>query len=135
MSATPPTPSARPRAVNIGFWCWITADILSAAFGLLLITTSSPVFIKAVGVLLLLVGVGHGFLAGRARRGDKRFAYAGVGLSLATVAVLAVLLLFVFGPALSAILIVTVVMALMITGSASMQGKPAQAWFDSEGVN
>ena len=131
MSATPPTPLSRPRAVNVAFGCWVAADILTAALGLLLISSPAPVFIRAAGGLLIVVGLAHGFLAGRARRGNKRFEYAGVALSLASVAFLAVLLLF--GASLVAVVIVAAIMALTITGSAMMQGKPAQAWFDGEG--
>jgi hypothetical protein len=135
MSATSPKSSSRPRVVNIAFGCWVAADILTAAFGLLMITSDVPpsahAFIRAVGVLLVVVGVAHGFLAGRARGGNKRFAYAGVGLSLATVAFLALLMLF--GASIIGIAMVALIMALMITGSALTQGKPAQAWFGSEG--
>jgi hypothetical protein len=133
MSATPPTPLSRPRAVNVAFGCWVAADILTAALGLLLISSPAPVFIRAAGGLLIVVGLAHGFLAGRARSGNKRFEYAGVALSLASVAFLAVLLLFFFGASVVAIVIVATIMALTITGSAMMQGKPAQAWFDGEG--
>jgi uncharacterized membrane protein YjgN (DUF898 family) len=131
MSATPPTPLSRPRAVNVAFGCWVAADVLTAALGLLLISSPAPVFIRAAGGLLIVVGLAHGFLAGRARGGNKRFEYAGVALSLASVAFLAVLLLF--GASLVAVVIVAAIMALTITGSAMMQGKPAQAWFDGEG--
>ena len=131
MSATPPTPTTRPRAVNVAFGCWVAADILTAAFGLLMISMLTPTFLRAVGGLLVVVGVAHGFLAGRTRTGNKRFAYAGVALALATVAFLAVLLLF--GASIIGIAIVAVIMILLITGSALIQGKPAQAWFDSEG--
>lgn len=109
----------------------MAADVLTAAFGLLLITSSAPVFVKSAGGLLIAVGLAHGFLAGRARGGSKRFEHAGVALSLASVALLAILLLF--GASLIAILIVAAIMILTITGSAMMQGKPAQAWFDGEG--
>jgi hypothetical protein len=130
MSATPPTPLNRPRVVNVAFGCWVAADVLTAALGLLLITSPAPVFIRSAGGLLIAVGLAHGFLAGRARSGSKRFEYAGVALSLASVALLAILLLF--GASLIAIIIVATIMILTITGSAMMQGKPAQAWFDGE---
>src|ERR1700710_3159354 len=115
MSATPPTPTTRPRAVNVAFGCWVAGDVLTAALGLLLITSPAPTFIRAAGGLIIAVALAHGFLAGRARKGYKRFAYAGVGLSLAAIAFLAVLLLF--GASLVAILIVATIMILMITGS------------------
>jgi uncharacterized membrane protein YjgN (DUF898 family) len=130
MSATSPTPLSRPRVVNAAFGCWVAADVLTAALGLLLITSPAPMFIRAAGGLLIAVGLAHGFLAGRARGGNKRFEYAGVALSLASVALLALLLLF--GASLIAIVIVATIMILTIAGSAMMQGKPAQAWFDGE---
>jgi hypothetical protein len=111
----------------------VAADILTAAFGLLMVSQShAPIFLRAVGALLVVVGVAHGFLAGRARRGNKRFAHAGVGLSLATVAFLAVLLVRILGAAILSVAFVAAIMALTIAGSAMMQGKPAQAWFDEE---
>jgi hypothetical protein len=133
MSATPPTPTTRPRAVNVAFGCWVAADILAAAMGLLMVASQGPVpvFIRAVGGLLVVVGVAHGYLAGRTRRGAKRFAYAGVGLAMATVVFLAVTILFGAFQFLG-ILVIAVIMVLMITGSALIQGKTAQAWFDSE---
>lgn len=134
MSATPPTSSGRPRIVNIAFWSWIAADVLLAAFGLLMATSSVPadqqVFIRSVGGLLVVVGVTHGFLVGRARQGNQRYAYAAVGLAMATVALLAVLLLF--GASFVGILLVAVIMILMITGASLVRGKAIQAWFDSE---
>ncbi len=41
------------------------------------------------------MGLAQGYLAGRARKGMKRFASAGVGLAMASVAFLAALLLLV----------------------------------------
>lgn len=130
MSGTPVTPPIRPRAVNVAFWCWLAGDILTAAFGLLLITSPAPIFIRAVGGLVVVIGVAHGFLTGRTRSGKKRFAYAGVALAMTTVVFMAVLLLF--GASLIGILIVAVIMILMITGSSLIRGKTAQAWLDSK---
>jgi hypothetical protein len=134
MSATPPTPTTRPRAVNVAFGCWVAADVLTAALGMLLISLGAQVFFYAAGGLLVAVGLAHGFLAGRARSGDKRFERAGVALALATVVLLAVLLL-VGAVQLVGVLIVATIMILMITGSAMMQGKVSQAWFDSEAAS
>jgi uncharacterized membrane protein YjgN (DUF898 family) len=130
MSPTPVTPSSRPRAVNVAFWCWLAADVLTAAFGLLLITSPAPTFIRAVGGLIVVVGVAHGFLTGQTRSGKKRFAFAAVALAMTTVAFMAVLLLF--GASLVGILIVAVIMILMIAGSSLVRGKAAQAWLDDE---
>jgi hypothetical protein len=130
MSATSPTSQSRPRAVNVAFGCWVAADVLIAALGLLMISLGSQAFFYGAGGLLVVVGVAHGFLAGRARGGDKRFANAAVGLSLATVPVLAVLLLL-GAVQLAGALIVAAIMILTITGSRVVRGKAAQAWFDS----
>jgi len=130
MSATPPAPPSRPRVVNLAFWCWLAADVLTAAFGLLVITTVAPPFFRMIGGLMVVVGLAHGFLVGRARKGNQRFAFAAVGLALATVAMLGVLLLF--GASLLGIVFVAAIMALMIAGSVLIQRKPAQAWFQGE---
>jgi len=133
MSATPVTPPSRPRAVNVAFRCWLVGDVLTAAFGLLLITSPAPAFIRAVGGLTVAVGVAHGFLTGRTRQGQRRYAYAGVALAMTTVAFLAVLLLF--GASLVGILIVAAIIILMIAGSALIRGKTAQGWLDDEAAS
>src|SRR4051794_38992001 len=132
MSAPPPMPSGRPRIVDGAFWCWLAAAVLLVAFGMLMATQQSASiapFFRIVGVLLAIVGLAHGYLAGRARRQNGRFARAGVGLAMATVALLTVLLLF--GSSLLGILFVAVIMILMITGSVLMQRGPAQEWFEA----
>src|SRR3981189_1068531 len=93
MSATPPAPSNRPRIVDAAFWCWLAAAVLTAALGLLMATQNAPLFFRLAGVLLVVVGVAQGYLAGRARKRQLRFASAGVGLAMSSVAFLAVLLL------------------------------------------
>jgi hypothetical protein len=132
MSATPPVPSGRPRIVDVAFWCWLAAAALLVAFGMLMATQQSASiapFFRIAGVLLAVVGLAHGYLAGRARKQNGRFASAGVGLAMATVALLTVLLLF--GSSLLGILFVAVIMILMITGSVLMQRAPAQEWFEA----
>ena len=63
----------------------------------------------------------------------KRFANAGVGLAMATVAYLAVLLVL-GGVAVLGVLIVAVIMILLITGSVLMQRAASQQWFDGQAV-
>jgi hypothetical protein len=127
MSATPPVPPGRPRIVDVAFWCWLAAAVFTAALGLFLASQNIPTFYRAAGVLLVVVGLAHGFLAGRARKHQSRFASAGVALAMAAVAFLAVLLLFGAVGVATAIAI----MALMITGSILMQRKSAQEWFEA----
>jgi hypothetical protein len=132
MSATPPVPSKRPRIVDAAFWCWIAAAALTALLGLLMATqsaASTAPFFRLAGVLLVVVGLGHGYVAGRARKGQLRFASAGVGLAMSSVAFLAVLLLF--GSSIVGIIFVAAIMILMITGSVLIQRGSAQEWFEA----
>lgn len=132
MSATPPAPPSRPRTVDVAFWCWLAAAVLTAALGLLMATQgadSSPLFFRLAGGLLVVVGLAHGYLAGRARKGQSRFASAGVGLAMASVAFLAVLLLF--GSSILGIAFVATIMVLMITGSVLIQRGSAQEWLEA----
>jgi hypothetical protein len=132
MSATSPAPSNRPRIVDAAFWCWLAAAVLTAALGLLMATQSSAstlLFFRLAGGVLVVVGLAHGYLAGRAHKGQLRFASAGVGLAMASVAFLAVLLLF--GSSILGIIFVAAIMALMITGSVLIQRGPAQEWFEA----
>jgi hypothetical protein len=132
MSATPPAPSNRPRIVDAAFWCWLAAAVLTAVLGLLMVTqatANTPLFFRLAGALLVVVGLAQGFLAGRARKRQLRFASAGVGLAMSSVAFLAVLLLF--GSSILGIVVVAVIMILMITGSVLIQRGSAQEWFEA----
>ena len=128
MSAASPEPSNRPRNIEIGFWCWFGGAILVALLGLLTLGQGGFVFVYVVGALLVGVGLAMGFLAGRARRGQERFASAGAGLAMASVAFLAVLLLL--GAGIAAIVIVAVAMVLMITGTVQMRSAKSREWFE-----
>ncbi len=128
-----PVPASRPRTITAAFWCWVAAGVLTAAFGMLLATQSSPgtpLFVQLAGVLFVGVGLAQGYLAGRARKGQKRFARAGVGLAMASVILLAALLLF--GASILGIAIVAAIMILLITGSALNQRATSQQWFDAQ---
>jgi hypothetical protein len=129
MSATPPAPSSRPRTVDAAFWCWLVGAILTAALGMLIASQDSALFIRGAGVILVVVGLAQGYLAGRMRKGQTRFASAGVGLAMASVAFLAVLILF-GGKPLGA-LVVAVIMVLLIAGSVLIQRGSAQKWLES----
>ncbi|MDT5339722.1 MAG: hypothetical protein QOD90_5227 [Mycobacterium sp.] len=125
--------SSRPRTVTTAFWCWVVAAVLTAAFGMLLatqITAGTPLFIQLAGVLLVVVGLAQGYLAGRARKGLKRLASAGVGLAMASVVLLAALLLF--GASVLGVVIVAAIMILLITGSAATLRPSSQRWYDSQ---
>src|SRR5262245_14244701 len=88
-----PDPSGRPRTVDGAYFSWLAGAVLTAALGLLFLTYPVSAY-KLVGILLLLVGLALGFLAGRARRRDPRFARAAVALAMAAVAFQALIVLF-----------------------------------------
>ena len=131
MPTSPAPDVARPRSVSVAFWCWLAAATLTAAFGMLVATFTTSLFFQVAGVILIVVGLAQGYLAGRARSGSKRFASAGVGLALASVAYLVVLLLL-GGFAVLGVLVVAVIMGLLITGSAMTQRATSQQWFDGQ---
>jgi hypothetical protein len=127
-----PEPSGRPRTVDGAFYSWITGAIVTAAMGLLMI--SYPVMAyKLVGILLVLVGLALGFLAGRARKRDPRFARAALALAMSSVAFLALVLLFLPIPIGVLILIGVAVLAL-IAGSFLTQRPASQAWLYPDGA-
>jgi hypothetical protein len=128
-----PQPAVRPRSITTTFWCWVAAAVLTAAFGMLLATQTTkgtPLFVQLAGLLFVVVGLAQGFLAGRARNGRKRLASAGVGLAMASIVLLAMLLLF--GASVLGIAIVAAIMILLITGSAMNQRPTSQQWYDSQ---
>ncbi|MDP9167284.1 MAG: hypothetical protein M3O32_14670 [Actinomycetota bacterium] len=133
MPDSPPPDSSRPRTVTAAFWCWLVSAVMVVAFGMLVATFTTALFFQVAGVILIVVGLAQGYLAGRARSGSKRFASAGVGLALASVAYLVVLLLL-GGFAVLGVLVVAVIMGLLITGSAMTQRATSQQWFDGQAV-
>jgi hypothetical protein len=132
-----PTPQSssvgRPRTVTVAFWCWVVAAVLTAAFGMLVATQPDPrvpLVIRGAGGFLVVVGLAQAYLAGQARKGRLRFAYAALGLAMITVVFVALLLLF--GASVIGILFVAVIMALLITGSVMSQRPTSQRWYDSQ---
>jgi hypothetical protein len=126
--APPPLPdaNARPRAVDTAFWCWLVAAVLTAALGL--ITASQGAY--GIGGLLVAAGLAQGYLAGRTRRGDVRFARAATGLALATVVLLALLLVFAVDPrSLVLVIAIPIMMVLLIVGAVLLRREPVRAWF------
>jgi hypothetical protein len=126
-------PVERPRSVAAAFWCWVTAAVLTAAFGMLVASMSIAAFFRFAGVILVLVGLAQGYLAGRARKGQERFASAAVGLAMASVAVLAVLLILGVA-AILGVVVVAVIMILLITGAVMSQRPTSQQWYATQGV-
>jgi hypothetical protein len=121
-------PGSRPRTITVAFWCWVAAAVLTAAQGLWLLSQPVPLFFMLAGVLLVIVGLAQGYLAGQARKGRKRLGSASVGLALATVLILIMLLVLQAG----GVVTVAVIMILLITGSAFNQRPASQQWYDSQ---
>jgi hypothetical protein len=141
MAATIP----RPRIVEVAFWSWLAGAVLLIVGGLLSVTisfdtvrsavTSSVsndqvrsflMFYRGAGVICVVIGVAIGYLAGRTRRGNKRFRRAAVALSLASVVLLAAAALLI-GLPLPALLATI----LLIVGAGVITRPTASAWFDA----
>ncbi|MCW2593685.1 MAG: hypothetical protein JWQ86_6112 [Mycobacterium sp.] len=123
------SPVDRPRSVIAAFWCWVVAAVLTAALGLFVISLSAVLYARVGGAILLVVGLALGFVVGRARNGQVRFAYAGVGLAMSSVLYLALLILTRGVGVIPA----AVVMILLITGAVSITRPAAQDWFAAIG--
>jgi hypothetical protein len=142
MAATNP----RPRTVEVAFWSWLAGAVLLIVGGLFSVTISFDTvrssaassvsndqlrsfltFYRGVGVICVLLGLAIGYLAGRTRRGDKRFRRAAVALSLASVVLLAVAALLI-GLPLPALLATV----LLIIGAGTITRPTASAWFDAQ---
>lgn len=131
---TPPAPpgsDGRPGTVNAAYYCWLAGASVTAAMGLLMLTYPVTAY-KMVGVVLLGVGLGLGFLAGRARRGDPRFSRAALGLAMGSVAFLALILLFLPIP-IGVVGLIAVAVVALIAGSVLNQRPASSAWYYPEG--
>lgn len=126
-----PSPEGRPRTVDGAFYSWMTGAVVTAAMGLLMISYPVSAY-KLIGVLLVLVGLGLGFLAGRARKRDPRFSRAAVALAMAAVAFLALVVLFLPMP-IGVLGLTALAVIALIAGSVLNQRAAAQAWYNPEG--
>jgi uncharacterized membrane protein len=121
------SPTDRPQTVTAAFWCWVVAAVLTAALGLFVITLTHLLYVQVAAVILLLVGLAQGYLAGQMRKGLLRFAYAGVGLAMASVLYLAALTLI--GGV--GVIPAAVIMILLIVGAVLVRREEALAWLES----
>jgi heme A synthase len=113
MTAPPPVPATRPRAVQIAFWTSIAGAVLLFVGGMLAITRSyeqlRAAFASSVtddqvhqalathrgaGICYVVTGTVLALLAGRTRNGDPRFRRALVALSVVIVVLLAAATVF-----------------------------------------
>lgn len=90
-----PPPAPRPRVVTAAFWCWAVASVMLMVGGLIVASVNLPVPLRVTGVLTALAGAALAFVAARVRTGgDVRFRRAAVALSLATIALVALMSVF-----------------------------------------
>jgi Na+/citrate or Na+/malate symporter len=122
-----PAPVDRPRAVTVAFWCWVVAAIVAVLAGLMVASLAKELYVQVGAGILIVVGLAQGYLAGRTRNGQMRFAYAGAGLALASVLYLAVLILT--GGV--GVIPAAVIMILMITGAVLVRREEALTWLES----
>ncbi|HZQ31926.1 MAG TPA: hypothetical protein VFB19_09340 [Mycobacterium sp.] len=115
----------RPRIVDVAFGLWLVAAVLLIADGLWLVWVAVPAFYRGAGGIFVAAGLAVAFLAGRTRRGDKRFQRALVALSLA-LSLLLVLFVLRGGPLLGAI-----IAAVLIAGAVLITRSSADHWFDA----
>ncbi len=136
----------RPRTVEVAFWSWVASAILlvlggmrgvSTGFGTLRGSVSASVtddqvhsllnLVRWTGGIYIALGIAVGFLAGRTRKGDKRFRRASVALSFAIVALVVLCaVLLGFMPPLAPLAVITLLVAAIAATRDS-----ASAWFDT----
>ncbi|HZA10828.1 hypothetical protein [Mycobacterium sp.] len=124
MTATHP----RPRIVDAALWSWLAAAALLVLGGLLIATLTdsrAPGFFRGAGAVFAVSGLALGYLAGRTRRGDKRFRRATVALTLALTVLLTLFALYTMG-----FLWLLIIVAL-ITGTTLATRAAATEWFDT----
>jgi hypothetical protein len=137
----------RPRIVDAAFWCWVAAAVLLFLGGLLEMTlvkfsdlrnaypASVPdsdvkslfTYYRGVATICMVLGLAIGYLAGRTRRGDKRFRRATVALSVAGVVLLLAAKVLLGGVSLLAVLAVIPLLVAIVAATRDS----ASAWFDA----
>lgn len=120
MSANP-----RPRSVQIAFWAWVAAAVVLVLFGMWLIASTAPLFVRGVGVILAISALAIGYLAARTRLGDKRFRRAAVALALTLSVLIALLATMSMRP------LWLLPMVLLLAGAFAATRSTTDAWFDT----
>ncbi|MGH3725640.1 MAG: hypothetical protein ACRDUS_16145 [Mycobacterium sp.] len=144
---TPEQP--RPRIVDVAFWFWVLSAAALFLNGLAGVAqrydavraaakpelTDEQVrnfvtYFRALGVLCILLAIGIAFLAGRTRRGDKRFRRALIALS--AVAVLGAIVMAASGSVTWLLLIAALS---LILANVLIIRPTAQAWFEGNDLD
>jgi hypothetical protein len=123
------TPSARPRSVTAAFWLWLASVVLLVFDGLVVLTygqyVGPAIFPRVSGGIVLVAGVALGYLAGRSRAGDWRYARAAVALSLGLVVFLSIMLV----TKTLGLILAPVVLFLVVAAGLVVRSPTATAWF------
>ncbi|WNG88365.1 hypothetical protein C6A87_003700 [Mycobacterium sp. ITM-2016-00317] len=144
---TPPSPPARPRIVDLAFWCFVGGAVIMIVGGLMAATATYDAARAAIpsavsddqvrnyltvyrysGVGSVLVAAALAFLAGRARQGDSRFRLATLALAFAAVLVIGLLAL---GVGVAQPLTLLGLLPVLI-GALLMVQPAARLWFQQE---
>ncbi|MCV7230305.1 hypothetical protein [Mycolicibacterium komossense] len=127
------TPVTRPRSVTAAFWLWLVSVVVMVFDGLVVLTfdyTVPALFPRISGGILVAAGVVLGYLAGKSRAGDWRFARAGVALSFALIVfICAMLVTKTLGLILAPVVLFLIIASGLVTRSAT-----ALAWFNPQGA-
>lgn len=127
------TPADRPRTVTIAFWLWLVSVVLMVFYGLFVVTVrlhGPAPFLRVSGAILIVSGLALGFLTGRIRIGNWRYARAAVALSMALVIFLSILLAI----QMLGLLVAPVVLFLIIASGLVVRSSTAAAWFEANKV-
>jgi hypothetical protein len=125
------TPTQRPRSVTAAFWLWLVSAVLLVSYGLFVVTVTlvgPTAFLRASGGILIVTGVGLGYLAGKSRTGEWRYARAAVALSLGLVVFLSILLAI----QMLGFLVAPVVLFLIVAAGLVMRTTTANQWFAAQ---
>jgi hypothetical protein len=124
------TPPARPKTVMAAFWLWLVSVVVMVFDGLVVATFEYQVpalFPRISGGILVAAGVVLGYLAGKSRNGDFRFARAAVALSMALVVFICIMLV----TKTLGLILAPVVLFLIIATGLIVRSASASAWFEA----
>jgi hypothetical protein len=127
------TPLARPRSVTAAFWLWMVSVVVLVFDGLVVLTldyVGPALFPRVSGGIVIVAGVALGYLAGKSRAGDGRFARAAVALSLALVVFISVMLV----TRTLGLILAPVVLFLIVAVGLVIRTTTATAWYAAHGA-
>ncbi len=143
----PPSPSGRPRIVDIAFWLLVLGAVLLMLGGLLGLTVNFDTvrsmasesisddqlrdyltLSRGAGLFCVIAGATLAFVSGKTRSGDARYRRAAIGLALAAVVLVVLLAVFAGTNVVALLALVPIIVA------AVLLTRPATAeWFQAHG--